>query len=49
MGIWWGFFDEPSQTNMFVEDANLVSPSTEGCNWLAGVFAMHSREKPAPC
>jgi outer membrane receptor protein involved in Fe transport len=43
-----GIFDEPSQTNMLVEDANLVSPAGPRLQWLAGLFAMRSLEKTLP-
>jgi outer membrane receptor protein involved in Fe transport len=43
-----GIFDEPSRTEMLVEDATYLSPVGRPVQWLAGVFVMRSREETSP-
>jgi outer membrane receptor protein involved in Fe transport len=43
-----GAFDDPSRTEMLVQDANFLSPVGRRVQWLAGVFALQSREETRP-
>jgi outer membrane receptor protein involved in Fe transport len=43
-----GLFDEPSRTQLLVQDVNFLSPVGRRVQWLAGVFALRSREETNP-
>ena len=43
-----GVFDDRNRIEMLVQDANYLSPTHQRVQWLAGVFAMQSREENKP-